>query len=133
MKEQELRELDAWIAEHVMGVNLKEASWYCPRCRESVEPIKVTHGERHDIRAGGCGEFVHCDFPAYTTDPASAMEVLKKCIERDKTNDSSYQLNFSYRDKPHPFGYEICCGDFCEDADTLEQTICLFAKNLFSK
>ena len=44
------------------GCDLRErcekCCWWCPTCKELVEPIRVTHDVRHDERYGGCGERV---------------------------------------------------------------------------
>src|SRR5690349_6622559 len=32
--------------------------WWCPVCKVIVPPDCVTYQERHDVRAGGCGERV---------------------------------------------------------------------------
>ena len=29
--------------------------WWCPECRQDVEPDMVTYEETHDARYGGCG------------------------------------------------------------------------------
>ena len=34
--------------------------WWCPECRQDVEPDMVTYEETHDARYGGCGGDVLC-------------------------------------------------------------------------
>lgn len=97
--------MDAWIAEHVMGLRLNENG--------SIETWPRA-GVRHDL----CVD-------AYSTDPAAAMRVLEKCAEKlmQETGLSIYKITT---------GYAICCDD-TEDiiAETLPFAICLFAKQLF--
>lgn len=41
-----------------------KGGWWCPACKVVVEPINVTHDERHDERSGsGCGNHV-VDYPS---------------------------------------------------------------------
>lgn len=57
MNEKEMRELDAWIAEHVMGLSMEE------QFGNPDNPIRGTITP-----------------PNYTTNPAAAMLVLEKCL-----------------------------------------------------
>jgi len=107
MNETEQRELDAWIAENVMGWDLGES--------------KPGHGWPW------FGEFGFGDeqekIPHYTTDPAAAMEVLKKCSEETYITTRRHKRCWSMSGSN---GMTI-------EAETLELAICLFAKKLFSK
>lgn len=128
----EMIKLDAWIAEHVMGIAMENVSWYCPKCRSIVHPTKVSPEKTHDARAFGCGSELHFDIPHYTTDPAAALEVLKKCVEYAK---EKFGCSIILTDTMN--GY--CIGvtglnpinPSC--ANTWEHSICLFAHQLFSK
>ena len=52
------------------------AGWYCHTCRRAVEGVDVTHDERHDSRAGGCGNTVG-SAPAALDVDAAAKAVLQ--------------------------------------------------------
>lgn len=116
MKENELRELDAWIAEHVMGV----------KCAH----VWRGHSRRKSI-CGKCGKVswngdaLSCD--AYTTDYAAALQVLEKCLEKsgyglivDIHDDAGFSIEQRSPFRPCSTGEE-----------TLPLTICRFAKNLY--
>ncbi len=123
--EQELSELNAWIAEHVMG-------W--AECK--VYELGSTCGiESHFVIMGGIvHRWAPVDWPAFepTTDPAASMLVLEKCLSK-LGNDQSISLCLI--DK----GHNIMAVDnsfkiFAEaDGSNLPLAICLFAKHLFSK
>jgi hypothetical protein len=79
----------------------------------------------------------HFKWPSYTTDPAAAMEVLKKCAENQHVVTIEYAKNHLGNwqwmvAKLHCYssGYSE---DFCTCAETLELAICQFARKLFSK
>ena len=112
MTTDEMRELDAWIAENVMGETLGK--------KPPVDDVVYEDSER---------KFVKGLLKRYTTDPASAMEVLKKCVEKFPVE--IYIGNF---DKGRcriktDYDFDMTGGQ----ADTLELAISLFAKNLFTK
>lgn len=129
MSDKELRELDAWIAEHVF-------EWQ----RQSFDNGHAKHNllVRDKFRTDKFVKHGWIDgnklvetFPKYTTDPAAAMLVLEKCCEIDgmdaiveiaKTTTSWRVFN---RDKS-----KDQCTTF---ANTLPLAICLFAKKLFTK
>lgn len=101
MDTKEMRELDAWIAEHVMG-------W----------KISFRAGEVEIWRTPSGTAVFHP-----TTDPAAAMEVLKKCGERACTT--------VYRTKGAWVVTSSILVGAEADAPTPELAICLFAKALF--
>lgn len=133
MTKKELRELDAWIAEHVMGYlwlwrihygdplkaifkSAESASEYANDWQE------VTESNNPKNRFAGWNSNV----PFYTTDPAAAMEVLKKCLDftwigfgKKLTSENLYSLT------------DRMIID--SKSETLELAICLFAKKLFTK
>jgi len=93
------KELDKWIAVNVMGWN---------------EDYLIKN--KHNVSK-------------YTTDPAAAMEVLKKCLNKSLIEivaiaDGSYYISQSFEFHDEPI--------FINES-TLELGICLFAKKLFSK
>ena len=126
MNAQELRELDAWIAENVIGN---------PQRR-----IRVTDGRklvRYEFLKVGTNDIC----PTYTTDPAAAMEVLRKCAEK---------MDAGIVGIGSPMGGPVASTipklkqgwvvgkigrptNFDCEAATLELAICLFAKKLFTK
>jgi len=122
MTTTELRELDAWIAENVMGLTqdyaiLKYGHYYRPEARGYTRDINEAWRCNKQIaddesKAEGC-KAVPIPFKSYTTDPAAAMDVLKKCIEKD-----AYTTGSMIRGASEGFG-------------KLELQICLFAKQLF--
>jgi hypothetical protein len=97
------RELDAWIAEHVMGYKWKALKNHqFPGCW---------------IESGGS---YHYSFRP-STNPATAMEVLKQCgtVLIMPTEDGWCLSQLTGR-------------RLLQNADTLELCICLFAKQLFA-
>lgn len=140
MSDTELRELDAWIAEHVMGWTVKsrtsphsgssrEHFWFEPG--NDIEPkyrgLTYTMSPSGNVGGERCApEIAH-----YTTDPAAAMWVLEKCCD-DAPNAveiihefNPWEVRTRKSNKP---------GDFLEvHAETLPLAICLFARKLFSK
>lgn len=123
MNQNELRELNTWIAEHVMG-------WI--KC----DVKNLDHSGRFSISDTG---FVLIHAPRVqikqfrpTTDTAAAFEVLKKCLDNQRefgfgdpcfiSKDGGYWLR-AVKDGKHIDG----------EAETLELAICLFAKKIFTK
>lgn len=119
MTTQELRELDAWIAEHVMG--WKITKYHC--CGEQVERLKPSSGD------------LHANIRNYspTTDPSAAMDVLKKCSQMkfdvSINHFDAKNLNLLIGLKE----WSVLTIGFEAQAETLELAICLFAKKLFTK
>jgi hypothetical protein len=117
MKIEELRELDAWIAENVMG--FKKASRF-----EGGELLGSRGQKSNECR------WLSNDDPKYTTNPAAAMEVLKKCGQETYP----YQLQIEIQENG---SVNISGGGFRQPyritASTLELAICLFAEKLFNK
>jgi len=112
MTTQEMRELDAWIAENVFG-------WQ--EFREEEYPYRMLW------REGEEGSPVWDEPDYYTTDPAAAMEVLKKCADN-----LWLSVGFSKQRKTFLCG-GILSGENYAEAETLELAICQFAKKLFTK
>ena len=101
MKTTEKRELDAWIAFNVT--------------KETSELITI---RTPDI------SFI----PHYTTDPAAAMEVLKKCVQRCELQTGFNDENNCYYMTTHHDGKLVDV-----EAATFEIAICRAAKELFTK
>lgn len=123
--EQKLRELDAWIAEHVMG-------WHGINCG-GIEPLGFP--ESVQSRAPMYNEIVL----RYTTDPAAAMEVLEKCQSRMDCEDialgeccGSWSAYSIFRENKGVIG-RIHVFVLPPEKLTLPLAIALFAKQLFSK
>lgn len=119
MSEMELRELDAWIAEHVMEW---ERGWSscAPRGLECHEKTFEHYGLWVDPTTG-TQKRAHYFHP--TTDPAAAMEVQRKLAERGgnvetfKGGDGHYYATDTY--------------DLKVSAPTLELAICLLARKIY--
>ncbi len=132
MSETELRELGAWIAEHVMldsprieavamnadetGVALWENEWIT---RSAVRQFCKEHPQYHYVERK-----IYCQ---YTRNEADALRVLKRCLIDEPvrivhwTHSGQFELQSSDDDRIFP------------SAPTLELAICLFAKQLFAK
>lgn len=120
MTEHELRELDAWIAEHVMRLVL------CQRAPAILTPNEFVLSIPSKIVRARIGNGSTINFSP-TTDPAASMQVLQKCAERGAWPDFTLLRHTPPQGK-WVFEYdgeEIVC-------DTLPLAIALFAKKLFS-
>jgi len=126
-----MRELDAWIAENVFGnfkvIKVSPRRWDCrygitPEIKDGVGygPAFKSESEARAMMlvAGHCKN--------YTTDPAAAMEVLKKCSTEKRITIAVW------RDAGNWYCNNATGGNFYGEADTLELAICLFAKQLFT-
>ena len=109
---KENRELEAWIAEHVMGY-------------EKCPPPDDTGWHDGD-------EYFHSFEP--TSNPAAAMEVLKKCAIILSEYDEEEYATISF-EVPNVWAVEKCncLNSLRAESSTLELAICRFAKKLFSK
>lgn len=121
--EKELRELDAWIAEHVMGFE-----WRAFNHRDKISYLtSPTDLKRDELRRSlwlpdpDYARDISSAF-RYSTDPAAAIEVLKRCAEK--------VAPVSIRIYHNPAGWHVGIAEF-EIAPTLEESICRFAKELF--
>jgi hypothetical protein len=120
MNEQKPRELDAWIAEHVMEFVVNR------NAHGNLIAIDF-NGDRFTIEHvyGVTGNTFNP-----STDPAAAMMVLEKCIEGGRCvamdKDKAGNFNVTSIDRE-------CNGVFMVHAFTLPLAISLFAKKLFSK
>ena len=137
LTDKELRELDAWIAEHVMGfvwTRHRHAANKFINKRWLLEPEKFKElnevGKGEWIHASGKEEILIAEYgeetvPAYTTDPAAAMKVFKKCQDmRCLAINKNTITSIGHEDEKAI----VEC-----NAETLELAIAKFAKALFSK
>jgi hypothetical protein len=112
MTEQEtLRELDAWIAENVMGWILDSPKSY----RKGVAVFAFWN-------EGSTSRLAQDWKP--TTDRAASQEVLERC-------NATTDVHFALFVEGQPF--EIWGGGHRAKAETLPLTVALFAKKLFGK
>lgn len=126
-----LRELDAWIAEHVMGwkrcKSIHSLDYANRYAIDTTGAIYRHNPKRRDTRMS----LFHP-----STDPAAAMEVLKKCIAKCNEDGASLDLDLNEQSKTlinkmhYGVSYE---SSLDEEGETLELAICLFAKKLFTK
>lgn len=130
MTAQELRELDAWIAEHVMGRKLKHIAsarkddWYwCPNNEKVM-----------------CGDRLNLPKRSFTPteDPADAMAVLEKiaAIPYGVIIEQVHGHPIEKRTGNFRLTTHFLQGDNSRletEAETLPMVICLFAKKLFGK
>jgi hypothetical protein len=113
MSNEEMRALDAWIAEHVMGWTVSfhagNITLWLPTRTSTPRTFNAT------------------------TDAADAMEVLRRCVLKVGENDS---VEINQVEGNSGFGWCAARANgltpYGEGA-TLELAICLFAKQLFSK
>lgn len=110
MSDQDKRELDAWIAEHVMG-------W-----------------KRGPQWGNGNGEWLNGEIPVCTwhtapqfcTNPVAAMALLEKCAKKAVSISIVPQSNGGWIIYAHGIDTNMV------EADDLPLAICLFAKKLYS-
>ena len=122
MNNQELRKLDAWIAERVMG-------YQCGFWAEfAASGPPATNGRiwmtlDKPVDAHG---IPFCP----TTDPAAALAVLEKCFKHNE--DTTVEIYVGAGEGPEYKRY-WCVGDgrVYGMSETLPLAICLFAKELF--
>ena len=118
MNESELRELDAWTAEHVMGWKhvTKLADFKTDTFIGSHNGIIV--GSKDHNRATNWRP---------TSDSGNAMDVLKKCAENKMVGISIDSLGGQIE------VWSIVYPEFRAQSETLELAIAQFAKALFSQ
>lgn len=120
MTQQELRELEAWIAENVM-------KWK----RVSGLAVRILDDEFF-VDSNGCiGRFSCAWIP--TTDPAAAMMVLEKCCESMAVNVEIWKAGNGEWVCRMVVGSGFNSTNQIGVANTLPLAICLFAKKLFTK
>ena len=118
----QLRELDAWIAEHLFGTTITD---------DYSKVGEPNHAYRPWIGVSGT-------VPRYTTDPAAAMQVLEKCADDTSitiTRDADGQFSVEWW-ADEVKGVEPIPGSKwhqIKTAPTLPLAICLFARELFKE
>ena len=118
MNVKEMRELDAWIAEHLFKQHIEWRKTLSER-----DPWIITQNSRG---------YTQSLVPNFTTDPAVAMLVLEKCAEKIKGCALSVETTGG---RSWTIGGEFGEGmiyDF-STAETLPLAICKFAKQLYGK
>jgi hypothetical protein len=118
MTTTEMREFDAWIAVNLFGYEHRQ-----------IKPCAIfPDGGMAWHNGNGAVDYLH----GYTTDPAAAMEVLKKCADKVSKID-----NVCLCVRGGKWSIWYCDGDagtICEsESKTIELAICKFAKKLFGK
>lgn len=135
----ELRELDAWIAEHVLGWKWYK---YLPEDNHAYSGCRTLANSRHKylVKASG-GEPLAPDAfyntPKPTTNPADAMLVLEKCVKHLSGSDGGGPaLALAWLGDAQE-AYQLTETDTGHGAEavsaSLPLAICQFAKALFSK
>lgn len=125
MNATDCRQLDAWIAEHVLGWKWFK---YLPEDNHAYAGCRTLADRKHRflVKAKGdepLAEDAFYNIPKSTTDPAAAMLVLEKCCQRwPAAIRVCYSEGWS---QPWSFGRE--------KADTLPLAICQFARKAFAK
>jgi hypothetical protein len=120
MNHDEMRQLDAFIAKYVMGYSRWHAR--CMHASDGRTFYKPDTGSRHRW----LDEFgPHSESWTPTTDPAAAMEVLKKIATAHRVDNTAVWWNGGFWHAGH--------GKVVASADTLEKAICYLAKSLFSR
>jgi len=118
--QQELRELDAWIAVNVFSWTEGTASGDDRKC---FWPSDCDTEKKRKRWIYGIA------VPNYSTDPAAAFEVLRKCCEKRSVailySGHSKELNF--------YQIDLVGGRLFSQSETLELAIAKFAQKLFSK
>lgn len=150
LTDAELRELDMSIHRHVFEADLyvglkKRGLWYRPDAKgytsDQDEAGRYTRSEAKEHEYPHDDPITIHEFEPkhYTTDPVPAMELLKHCIG-ELENDRAYPVIQKYRDFDGFHGWMVSAlyetrnqRTFSAVSETLESTICLFAKQLFTK
>jgi hypothetical protein len=125
--ETQLRELDAWIAEHVFGWHKIQTGQNHSLCSVCGNGFGARHNHYYPDFHGSMSGSV----PFYSTDPAAAMQVLKRCVEFAKRN-LGHSVILTDTMNGYCVGLTIPSFKFIT-ADTWELAIALFAKALFRK
>ncbi len=130
--EQEMRELDAWIYEHVFGERIfgeaemlfeARSVWETqPQCRSFMMGFDAIDGPN--------GIQFRQSIPRYSTDPAAAMLVLEKLIENRRIGLESFGWPPTAMLLDSGNGSTV---EHLSHGDSLPHAICRFAKSLFER
>jgi hypothetical protein len=135
VNEKEMRELDAHLAEHVMGYRW----WFDVLALECMLcPLDETWPERkgfklHDSKPFGARDYTDLSLFKPTTDPAAVMMVLEKCARRLQEQDNDETVSIGCDDPYFVVEKTNCIPNLRVESETLPLAICFFARSLFSK
>lgn len=124
MNANELRELDVWIAVNLFGIGAAKRSlgsnyWTLKTVNgEDVGQVEESSIEKAWIF--GCKH--------YTTDPAAAMEVLKKCVEHFENHPNEACVTIQKDGVTWNVNVANEFNAPCAEGFSMELAICLFAK-----
>jgi hypothetical protein len=121
MNDKQLRELDAWIAEHVMGYRKATKQELDLHSRRDIWWVSPDSDGENSTQ-------MHPYLPLFTADPAAAMMVLEKCLSETK---DAITMAETPTIAAHMGRYTVANEEVVECAETLPLAICLFAKKLF--
>lgn len=129
---KELRELDAWLWVNVPGLkSCKCVNGMVPKWDKSDYARIREIGRQEGMKMPETEPDIPCSHsPHYSTDPAAAMEVLRKCAEKTfPTVYKSRQADEWCVDNQTLAGRKT---HLIVTAETLELAIALFSKKLFT-
>ncbi len=131
MTTSEMRELDAWISENIFGARISKSG------RGSV--IATFGADTPEERDQIIDAKHPWDSNSWnpTTDPAAALEVLKKCADKVWLDNPTITKCQHFKIEIWNNGLWVVMqsekADMFVEDETLELSICLFAKKLFTK
>ena len=70
-------------------------TWFCYHCNRKLEPAEVTYDERHDERAGGCGNPVGLTAPLPSSPATPPVEPWAADLEDQWTRYRKILVNLS--------------------------------------
>ncbi len=137
MTETEMRELDAWIAEHVFGKKVhKGENLVFGSAGIGRDDFIYSTGKHPTVRMW-CEEMSFSWSP--TSESSAAMQVLEKCATKLDCEDmrigfctGNWSIQSVYREDPGADG-RIKVWALPPAKQTLPIAICLFARKLFEK
>lgn len=128
MTNEEMRELDAWIAEHVFGLELVQ--------EKDLTPFTGLKERQFFVFQNGVYQYGSPYYKklGYTTDPADAMLVLEKCAEKcgAMTNPCTIEIQHEPDFEEVPWAVSHDRTLMAGEAKTLPIAIAKFAKALFT-
>jgi len=150
MNEQEKRELDVWIANLMEPQPARVSLRYVRKPKDHLynSAEHTTPNGWWMCKTGSDAEdengedtyciwqpsFNICEYPNYLQNNGAAMDVLKKCVDRlcEEDNEETVSIGFEV---PNIWVVEKTNNvkNLRVEAATLEISICLFAKKLFTK
>lgn len=132
-----MRELDAWICEHVFGWHRQKFDNGHSKSNHLV-PNKF-RADKYRKHGWHDGMDLMNGFPNYSKEISSSMEVFKVCVDRLE-NERGFTAVEKYSDLEGFQGWKVSAlfyvanhGTFRTVQQTLPLAICVFAKQLFSQ